>query len=128
MQETINRYSEAYKIQVVNELESGKLMNIPHAKLKYGIKGNETIQRWLIKYGRGHLLPRRVRIEMPDEQSEIRKYKKRIRELEKALADTKISEVLNKAYFELVCEEANIKDIEGYKKKIAQRLSNEGKN
>ncbi len=127
MPRSVIRYSEAYKIQVVNELEKGKLTGIPHAQVKYGINGSETIQKWLIKYGRGHLLPRRVRIEMPDEKSEIQKYKKRIRELEKALADTKVAEVLNRAYFELVCEDANIKDIEGYKKKIAQRLSDEEK-
>jgi len=127
MQRSIIRYSEAYKIQIVSELEKGKLTGIPHAQEKYGISGSETIQRWLIKYGRGHLLPRIVRIEMPDEKSEITKYKKRIRELEKALADTKVAEVLNRAYFELVCKEANIKDIDGYKKKIAQRLSEEEK-
>lgn len=125
MQEIMVRYSEAFKVQVVEELEQGKVMSILEAQRKYGIKGSSTIRGWLKKYGREHLLPRKVRIEMPDEQDQIKKLKKQIRDLKLALADAKVGEVLNQAYFEILCEQHGIKDIEGFKKKLDTQLSTE---
>lgn len=125
MQATVIRYSETFKLKVVTELENGKLASIEHAKRKYGIKGTLTVKRWLKRYGRGHLLPRKVRIEMPDEQDAIRKLKKENRELKLALADAKVGEVLNRAYVEILCEDFGIQDIEAYKKKLDMQLSGE---
>jgi len=123
MKRTIIRYSEAFKRQVVDELERGEVPSMASAREKYGIKGSSTVHGWVRKYGREHLLPRKVRIEMPDEKSEVKKLKRRIRELEAALADTKVKEVLNQAYFELICEEYGIQDVERYKKKAVAMLS-----
>jgi len=123
MQETVIRYSEAFKLKVVTELENGKLDSMEHARRKYGIKGSLTIRKWLKKYGREHLLPRQVRIEMPNEQDQIQKLKKEIRNLKLALADAKVGEVLNQAFFEIACEELGVHDIEAYKKKLDTRLS-----
>lgn len=119
------RYSEAFKMHVVQELASGKLSCINEACKKYGKVGFHTIRGWLNKYGRKELIPRVVRVEMPEEKSEIKKLKKRIRELEKALADTKIDSILDRAHFEVLCEQMGIKDIAGMKKKIAEQLSKE---
>jgi transposase-like protein len=119
------KYSEAFKLQVISELRSGELSCIGEARSKYGITGSTTIRDWLKKYGCRELLPKRVRIEMPEEQSEIKKLKKRIRELEKALAETKVDEVLNRAHFEILCEQMGL-DIEETKKKIAEKLLKEG--
>ena len=87
MKKTYIRYSEAFKRHVVKEIEEGKFNSLREAKEKYGIKGEVTINRWLKKYGKEHLLPRKVRIEMPDEQNTIKQLKKKIKQLEKALAD-----------------------------------------
>jgi len=106
-------------------LDTGRLKSISEAQEKYGINGNVTIHGWLKKYGRGDLLPRRVRIEMPDERDQIKKLNKRIRELEKALADSHVHQVIDQARFEVLCEEMGITDIEGYKKKLSKRLFNE---
>ena len=125
MQEIVIRYSNAFKRKVIKEVGEGVFRNLEEARVRYGIKSTSTINYWLKKYGRDDLLPRRVRIEMPDERSELKKLKRRIKELEKALADAKVGEVLNQAYFELVCEEAGIQDIESYKKKIANQLLEE---
>ena len=46
-------------------------------------------------------------------------------QLESALADTKVKEVLNQAYFELICEEYGVEDTEKYKKKAEAKLSGE---
>ena len=37
MQETVVRYSESFKLRIVQELEEGKLRSINEAKKKYGI-------------------------------------------------------------------------------------------
>ena len=43
-------YSLSFKMQVVEEVESGKI-GINEAQRKYGIQGNGTISVWLRKYG-----------------------------------------------------------------------------
>jgi len=53
---TIVRYSEAFKLQVVNELETGVLESVAEARRRYGIPGSETVVKWLKKYGRAVLL------------------------------------------------------------------------
>ena len=60
MQETVIRYSEAFKLKVVTELENGKLISIEQAKRKYGIRGSMTISGWLKKYGRVTFPPKTV--------------------------------------------------------------------
>lgn len=119
------RYSEAFKLQIIQELESGKLNCVHQAKERYGITGSATIPGWLKKYGRQDILPKRVRIEMPDEKDQIKKLKSRIRKLEKALADATVDGVIGQAYFEIVCEEAGIKDPEALKKKLDKQLLDE---
>lgn len=117
------RYSEAFKLEVVREIETGNFGSFEQLRQKYGILGSSTLSKWLRKYGREHLLPRRVRIEMPEEVDQIRKLKKRIKDLERALVNAQVAKVIDDAYFELVCEQSGITDIEGYKKKIAKMLS-----
>jgi len=43
-------YSYAFKLQVVQEVESG-FIGIKAAQRKYGIQGNATVSTWLRKYG-----------------------------------------------------------------------------
>jgi transposase-like protein len=64
------RYSEAFKHQVISELESGKFSGPFAAARAYGIPGAETVSRWLRKYGRSDLMPRRVTITTMAEQDE----------------------------------------------------------
>jgi transposase-like protein len=74
-------YSEAFKRQVIEELERGKFASIYEASRAYGIKGSITINRWVQKYGHRDLLPKRVRIETLKERDELKDARKRIREL-----------------------------------------------
>jgi transposase-like protein len=50
------RYSEGFRLQVIGELESGKLKSVESARRRYDIKGSSTIQKWLKKYGKNHLI------------------------------------------------------------------------
>ncbi len=47
----VKRYSEAFKIKVAEEIESGK-MRINQANRFYRIKGGDTVRRWKNNYGK----------------------------------------------------------------------------
>ena len=55
MSRKIIRYSDCFKQSVVSEVEKNGL-TIQQARDRFGIKGTNTIQLWLKKYGRNHLL------------------------------------------------------------------------
>jgi transposase-like protein len=109
------RYSEAFKISIVKELEEGE-MPIETIRRKYGIKGMGTIQIWARKYGKGDV-GRMIRVEKPKEISERDRMKERIKALEKALADAHIDLAIERATLRVACERAGITDIAEFKKK-----------
>ena len=110
------RYSEAFKIAVVREVEENDLP-FAHVQGKYGIRGCETVQNWVRKYGKGSR-GIRIRVERPDEISELKRLRERVRRLESALADANIDIALERAYTELACERAGL-DVAEFKKKAA---------
>jgi transposase-like protein len=116
------RYSEAFKQQVISELEEGKFGGPFAAARAYGIRGTVTVARWLRKYGRGDLMPRRVTITTMAEQDETEALKKRVRELEKALADTHMKELLGEAYLQIACGRLGLA-VDEFKKKAATTRS-----
>lgn len=113
---TVVRYSEAFKMQLIQELESGKLDSIEHARRTYGISGTYTIQRWLKRYGRHDLRTRIVHVRKPDEQDEIQKLEEQIKTLKNALAETQMQSLLNKSVYEVLCQEVGV-DPSEFKKK-----------
>jgi transposase len=116
------RYSEAFKQQVIREVAEGKF-NGPYAATQaYGIAGTATVTRWLRKYGRGDLLARRITITSMAEQDETKALQKRVRELEKALADTHMKELLGEAYLEIACGRLGLA-VDEFKKKAATTRS-----
>lgn len=125
MEKSVIRYSEAFKLHVVSELESGRLANQKEAREKYGIKGCSTIAGWLRRYGKNHLLGRVIRVEKPEERDQIKALKARIAALERALVDSKVQETVHKAYFEIVCEQTGVSDPEALKKSIDEKLLRE---
>jgi transposase-like protein len=113
------RYSEAFKMAIVREVEEGDLP-FEHVRRKYGIKGAWTVQAWVRKYGDG-TRGKIVRVERPEEISELKRLRQRVRQLESALSDAHIDAALERAYTELACERAGV-DPEEFKKKAAGRL------
>ena len=103
----INYYSEAFKQKIISELESGKL-TIEQARRIYNIGGSSTIQKWIKKYGKNHLLGKIVRIEMPEEVSELKKLKKQKAELESALAKAHLKILSLESIIETAEEELGI--------------------
>ncbi len=84
-QRSVIRYSPAFKRKVVEEIESGKF-TVGEVRRIYDIWGSETINRWLKKFGREHLLSRVIRVEMKDETDKLKELERQKRELESALA------------------------------------------
>ena len=111
------RYSEAFKREVVREVEQAEL-TYAEAQRKYGIKGEMTVGRWVRRYGNG-TRGKVIRVEKPEEINELQRLKERVRALESALADANIDVALERAYTRIACERAGIKDVEAFKKKTA---------
>ena len=63
MKEVTFRYSEAFKLQVVREIEEGKHASCHAASQAYGIRGLMTVPRWIRAYGKEHILRKVIRVE-----------------------------------------------------------------
>jgi len=122
MKKRIIRYSEAFKREVVAALESGDVSGIPQAKERFGITGSTTVQRWLFKYGKNHLIPKVVRVEKPNEKRREEELLQENERLKKALADSHMEAVLYRSWFEVTCEKFGVEDIESFKKKLEKKL------
>jgi transposase-like protein len=87
------------------------------------VKGTKTVARWVRQLGKDHLLRKVVRVMKADEQTEVEALRKRVRELERALADAHMDLKLESAYVELACEVAGVEDVAEFKKKHAGERS-----
>ena len=115
-------YSEAFKIQVISELESGRLPSLEAARRVYGIGGSATIQKWLTKYGRNDLRAKVIRVETPKQRDEVKKLKQQVRQLEHALAQTQVENLISESLYEVLCEDVGVDPAE-FKKKVDARPS-----
>jgi transposase-like protein len=112
------RYSEAFKLQVIRELETGRFGSPFEAGRAYGV-GPGSVGHWCRRYGKNHLLRKVVRVMKADEQVEVQALRKQVRELKGALADAHLDLKLEAAYVKLACEAAGIDDVAAFKKKHA---------
>lgn len=108
------RYSEAFKSQIVSEVERDGL-TVQEVRRKYGV-GNGTVNQWVQKYGNG-TRGKVIRVETPQEINELKRLKERVNRLETALADANIELAVERAYTQIACERAGIKDVQEFKKK-----------
>jgi transposase-like protein len=107
------RYSEAFKRQVVLEMERGKA-SISEIRRKYGINGALTLSGWLKRYGNGirrgkSVLGKRRRIK----RTEMRLFRleQEKRELEQALLRVPTEKVLLESLLKEASEQLGV-DIE----------------
>jgi len=113
------RYSEAFKRQVVREYEAGA--SASRLRAKYGIKGGSTISTWIKQYGREGSRYEMIVIQKPEERDEVKALKKRVQELESALAQTMLDKLMWESLVEVIEEEEGIK----VKKNIERRRLSE---
>jgi transposase-like protein len=118
VQRTTTRYSDCFKLQAVEEIEKNGL-GIEECRRKYGIAGGDTIQKWLRKYGKHHLLNKIVRVETRDEIDELKRLRAENEALKKAYAEL----ALHHKCSEMVIEVADELFDMDLKKKYEQELS-----
>ena len=106
------RYSQGFKLKLVREAEEEG--NYPHrVSRKYRLRPH-TVMRWVRQYGSGKH-GKVIRVEKPEEKSELKRLRERVRRLESALADANIDLALERAYTEIACQEAGV-TVEEFKK------------
>ena len=116
------RYSDCFKLSVVTEIEKNGL-TIQEARLKYGIKGGATIQKWLVKFVKNHLLNKVVRVETKDERNELKRLRNENKKLKIAYAELAIDHKLSEKVLEKADEMMGL----DLKKKYEQALSQKSK-
>jgi transposase len=121
VKKVVIRYSEAFKHQVIKEVEEGHC-SCAQAHKKYGIKGAGTIQYWMKRMGKLESLPKVIRVEKPDEKVKIKDLERQIQELKNTLAETQVRYIIAESRFEVVCEEQGL-DPEEVKKKLDTKRS-----
>ncbi|MHC4510554.1 MAG: transposase [Planctomycetota bacterium] len=84
-QRIIKRYSNAFKRQIVRQIEQGQL-SIAQAQRRYDIGGATTIPRWLNAFGTNPHTCKMVRISTPEEVDQLKDLHRQKQELESALA------------------------------------------
>ena len=115
----VMRYSEAFKLEAVRELERDGLA-FNELQCKYGL-GKGTMQRWVRKYGNGSR-GKVIRVEKPEEIDQKRQLKERVRVLEQTVGSLHVELALERAYAEIALERAGITDVAAFKKKVVGRL------
>jgi len=119
-QKQVFRYSEAFKQEVVAEVESGRLNSYQAAK-RYGLSSG-MVSYWLIRMGKLDSLPKLIRVEKRDEKDKIKELEEQIKELKNALADTQVRYLIAESQIEIICEQQGL-DPEAIKKKLKAKPS-----
>lgn len=116
---TIIRYSEAFKMEVVKHYESS-VLTMGETRRMFGIKGGETLKKWLRTYGKTSSLNKVIRVEKPDEKSRMKELENEVKKLKEALADTYLRKVTAESTLEVAAEMMGL-TIEELKKKLGEK-------
>jgi transposase-like protein len=83
------RYSICFKEKVVQEISAGS--SISEVCRRYGIKGGDTVQGWLKKFGRTELLNEIVHVKLRGEVDELKRIETENKRLKILLGEMLIS-------------------------------------
>ncbi|MBL85901.1 MAG: transposase [Winogradskyella sp.] len=112
----IRRYSESFKLKILDELTTGKLNKNQLGKL-YGINPT-TINEWIRKYERKDLMNTRIKVETKDEITRIKELQKKIEQLKKLLLKKDLDAMVEESYLEVAAEKLGYKSVIELKKKL----------
>jgi transposase-like protein len=102
------RYSEAFKLRLVEDIGSGKYKSLDEARRRNGIRGGSTLKGWIKRYGRENMLPKRVKAETVNGTDELKAARRRIREPETALSDAHMDCCPGRAFSDIACESLGV--------------------
>ena len=117
----IRRYSEPFKLKILDELTTGKLNKSQLGKL-YGINPT-TINEWIRKYNRKDLMNTRIKVETKDEITRIKALQKEIEQLKKLLLKKDLDALVLDSYLEVAAEDLGYKSVAELKKKLSIKLT-----
>lgn len=100
----VMKYSLSFKQQVVSEIEDQGLSHL-EASRRYGIKGSMTIKKWIVKFGKDHLVNKVIRIEMKGEANQQKRLEAELRRLKEAYADLSLKHQCAEKVIELANQE-----------------------
>ena len=113
----IRRYSEPFKLKILDELTTGKLNKNQLGKL-YGIAPT-TINEWIRKYNRKDLMNTRVKVETKDEITRIKELQKEIAQLKNLLLKKDLDALVLESYLEVAAQDLGYKSVIELKKKLS---------
>lgn len=113
---TYYHYSDSFKREVVQRIQAGDF-GIRTARRHYGIGSENSIRKWIKKYGNPALFNKKVVIMNAKEQTKEKRQAQRIKELEKALVELQLKHLEAESYLSLACKQLG--EEEGaFKKKV----------
>lgn len=99
----IVRYSEAFKLKVLEELRDGKWKSVQEAACAYGIS-EKGVRYWMKRLGFEHLKGRIIYVKTRTEIDEIKRLKSEVKRLKEQLADEVIGHKIDEAALRIACQ------------------------
>jgi transposase len=120
-QKSMNRYSVAFKMKVVEEVENG-LISAHEARKLYNIGGKETIAQWVERYGMNKRLEKVVYVMTHDEELELIRLRKENRRLQRALDDSQIKSIALESLIEVAEEKYHVDIKKNFGSQVLEEL------
>ncbi|MFT7592143.1 MAG: transposase-like protein [bacterium] len=112
----VRRYSESFKLKVLDELSTGKYSKKKLGNL-YGVNPS-TVNEWIRKYDRKDLMNSRILVENIDETSRLKALKKEIEQLKTLLIKKDLAKLVDDSYLEVAAKNIAYKSVEELKKNL----------
>ena len=109
------RYSEAFKLKVMEELRDAKWKSAQEAARAYGI-AEMSVYNWMHKLGFEHLKGRPIYVKTRTEADRIKELEAEVLRLKQNLADEVLDHKLDQAFLRIACQRAGT-TVEELKKK-----------
>jgi transposase len=103
----VRRYSEAFKQQVIEDVEKN-VLSMNEAAQKYGIGACHTISRWLRERGKTELVPKVVRVETVSDRQQVKELLAEKQRLESALAQSQLKIMVLEEVIKVAEEEYHV--------------------
>lgn len=101
------RYSEAFKLKVMEELRDGKWKSIGEASIAYGVS-TTGISKWMKALGFEYLKGRMIYVKTHSELDEIKRLKSELKRLKMQLADEILNHKIDEVTLEIACRRLGI--------------------
>ena len=97
------RYSEAFKLKVMEELRDGKWKTAADAATAYGVHEN-CVRYWMKRLGFGYLKGRIIYVKTATEIDEIKRLRAEVRQLKERLADEVLDHKIDEVALRIACQ------------------------